>query len=82
MGIKEPKTTMSQKTAKRQRKAAIDKAAANGAPPKDTAVARPPLQVPYDLADQILGYLGTRPYAEVAKMISGLMRCHPQLRKE
>lgn len=75
---------MSQKTAKRQRKAAIDQAAANGAlTKKDTAVSQPPLQVPYDLADQILGYLGTRPYQEVAKLIGGLMRCHPQLaRKE
>ncbi len=70
---------MSQKTAKRQRKAAIDKAAANGAPPKDTVVEKPPIQVPYDLADQILGYLGTRPYQEVAKLIGGLMRCAPKM---
>lgn len=72
---------MSQKTTKRNRKAAINRAAANGAPPKDTAVGKPPLQVPYELADQILGYLGTRPYAEVAKMIGGLMRCAPQMKK-
>ncbi len=69
---------MSQKTAKRRNKEAIKKAADNGAPPKDTAVEKPPLQVPYDLAEQILGYLGKRPYQEVAPMIGGLMRCAPR----
>lgn len=74
---------MSQKTAKRQRKEAIDKAASNGAPEAAKPVAKKaPLLVPYELADSILGYLGTRPYQEVASMIGGLMRCHPELRKE
>jgi len=70
---------MSQKTAKNKRKEAIDRAASNGVVPKDTAVEKPPLQVPYALADQILGYLGTKPYQEVAPMVAGLMRCSPKI---
>ena len=74
---------MSQKTAKKKRKEAIDKAAKNGAPPKQPAVEKkPPLLVPYELADSILGYLGTKPYQEVANLVGGLMRCHPDFRKE
>jgi hypothetical protein len=73
---------MSQKTAKRQRKAEIDKAAKNGASPKEAAVEKPPLLVPYDLADQVLGYLGTKPYAEVAPLIAGLMRCAPKMMRK
>ena len=67
---------MSQKTVKRQKKQAVKNAANNGA--AKTAVEKPPLQVPYDLADKILGYLGTKPYQEVATMVSGLMRCAPR----
>ena len=73
---------MSQKTAKRQRKEAIDKAAANGAPLAAKTESKPPLSVPYDLADNIVGYLGTKPYQEVAPLIAGLLRCAPQLRKK
>lgn len=75
---------MSQKTVKRQRREAIEKAAANGADAKPTVKAedRPPLSVPYQLADNILAYLGTKPYQEVAPLIAGLMRCAPQLKKK
>jgi hypothetical protein len=72
---------MSQKTVKRARK--NQQAQTNGAPkPAPAPEKRPPLSVPYELADNILGYLGTKPYQEVAHLIGGLMRCAPQLRKE
>jgi hypothetical protein len=50
--------------------------------PSASPVTKPPLVVPYDLADNIIGYLGTRPYQEVNQFIAGLLRCAPKLRKE
>lgn len=74
---------MSQKTVKRERRKAKEaKAKDNVATPPAPTQKRPPLSVPYDLADNILGYLGTKPYQEVAPLIAGLLRCAPQLKKK
>ena len=74
---------MSQKTVKRERRKAKEaKAKDNGATPPASVQKRPPLSVPYDLADNILGYLGTKPYQEVAPLVAGLLRCAPQLKKK
>ncbi len=72
---------MSQKTAKKKR--AESQAKNNGtSDPAPKPEKQPPLRVPYELADNILGYLGTKPYQEVAPLIAGLMRCAPQLQRK
>ncbi len=67
---------MSQKTAKRERraKAAVLKAKDNGAP-APIPQAPQAFKVPGALAQEILNYLQTKPFVEVHQLIGGLMRC-------
>ena len=43
--------------------------------PRPLLPRKPDLNVPFELGEAILQYLGTKPYAEVHQMVAGLARC-------